>query len=75
MQFVEKFEAICRMTDDKVYSLGLFDSYDDANDAAILQASVALPDECMKAYQINKVYINIPVFTTTAPDAEDAAAL
>lgn len=70
MQFVEKFEPLCRMTSDDIISLGLFDSYEDANDAAILQASVALPQECMKAYQINKVYINIPAYTTADPDPE-----
>lgn len=63
MQFVEKFEAVCRMMDDNVVSLGLFDSYEEANDNAIIQASVTLPNECVKAYQINKVYINLPVWT------------
>lgn len=67
MQFVEKYEAICRMCNDSVVSLGLFDSYEDANDNAIMQASVALPQECVKAYQIQKVYINIPVFTSDTP--------
>lgn len=67
MQFVEKYEAICRMIDDKVISLGLFDTYEEANDHAIMQASVALPQECVKAYQIQKVYINIPVFTSSTP--------
>ena len=64
MRFVVKFEAMCRMINDEVITLGLFDSYDEASDAAIMQASVALPNECMKAFQINKVYINVPVFTT-----------
>ena len=50
--------------DDNVVSLGLFDSYEEANDNAIIQASVTLPNECVKAYQINKVYINIPVWTS-----------
>ena len=67
MQFTEKFEVICRMIDDRVVSLGLFNSYEEANDCAIMQASVALPDECVKAYQIQKVYINIPVFTSDTP--------
>jgi len=67
MQFKEKFEVICRMTNDEVISLGLFDTYEDANDNAIMQASVALPHECVKAYQIQKVYINIPVFTSNTP--------
>lgn len=64
MRFVGKFEVMCRMINDEVITLGLFDTYEEANDAAIMQASVALPEECMKAFQINKVYINVPVFTT-----------
>lgn len=64
MQFVERFEAICCMIDESVVSLGLFNTYEEANDAAIMQASCNLPKECMKAYQINKVYINLPVWTS-----------
>lgn len=52
------------MIDETVVSLGLFNTYEEANDAAIMQASCTLPKECMKAYQINKVYINLPVWTS-----------
>ena len=58
MMFVPRYEPICRLMDDSVISLGLFDSYERANDAAILYASENLPEERIKAYQIIKSYIN-----------------
>lgn len=64
MKFSEQFEAIVRLCDDNLVSLGLFEEYDDAYDAAILQASVMLPEECVKCFQVNKVYINTDCFTT-----------
>ena len=64
MQFVDKFEVICRLTDGNVYSLGLFPSYEEADDAAILQASVKLPEECVVCYEIHKVIINLPVWNS-----------
>ena len=67
MRFVEKFEPICRMTDNSLRSLGLYDTYEEANDHAVMQASVNLPEECMKAYEIHKVYINVPVWTNETP--------
>ena len=64
MQFVERFEPICRLISGDVVSLGLYKSYEEANDAAILQASVNLPEECVTCYTITKVYVNAPVWTS-----------
>lgn len=58
MMFVPRYEPICRLMDDSVISLGLFESYERANDEAILYASEKLPEERIKAYQIIKSYIN-----------------
>lgn len=61
MMFVPRYEPICRLMDDSVISLGLFESYERANDAAILYASEKLPEERIKAYQIIKSYVNTNV--------------
>ena len=58
MMFVEKFEPICRTVDDTIVSRGLYDTYDEANDAAVSFAASRLPEETVKAYQIVKCYIN-----------------
>ena len=58
MLFEEKYEGIVRLADDTVATLGLFDSYYEAYDAVILTAAKDLPNESVKAFQINKVYIN-----------------
>ena len=58
MRFIEVYEPMLRMDDDSVISLGLFASYELANDAAVLKASEQLPNETVKAYEIHKVYIN-----------------
>lgn len=59
MTFVERFEPIVRTADDTLASLGLFNSYEEANDAAIMFASKNLPVETVKAYEIRKAYINV----------------
>ena len=59
MLIKEKFEPICRLHDDTIISLGLFDSYGEAYDAAIIRAASQLPNETLKVFQINKVYVNI----------------
>ena len=64
MRFVEKFEPICRMKGGELISLGLFNSYEEANDAAIIQASVTLPEESMQCYEIHKVHINQALWTS-----------
>ena len=64
VQFVDKFEVICRLTDGNVYSLGLFTSYEEADDASILKASVKLPEDCVVCYEIHKVRINLPVWNS-----------
>lgn len=58
MRFVEKFEGIVRLADDSVFTTELFDTYEEANDAIINAAAQDLPNESVKAYQINKLYIN-----------------
>lgn len=58
MMFVPMYEPVCRLVDDTVVSLGLFNSYEEANDAAIYRAAEKLPQESVKAYQIIKSYIN-----------------
>ena len=58
MRFVEKFEGVVRLADDSVFTTNLYDTYEEANDAIISAAAKDLPNESVKAYQINKVYIN-----------------
>ena len=65
MQFVEKFEPVCRLIDGSVVSLGLYDMYDEAQKQAIMQANSKLPEEFVVAYQINKVYLNLPAYAVT----------
>ena len=62
MRFVEKFEPIVRMIDDSIVDMGLYDSYEEANDAAITLAICDLPTENVKAYEIRKCYINTTVW-------------
>lgn len=62
MQFVEKYEPIVRMIDDSIVAMNLYDSYEEANDAVIQLAASDLPTENVKAYQINKVYVNAAVW-------------
>ena len=57
MKFVEKFQPICSI-DDKPVALGLYETYDEAKDAAIITATEQLPTETVKAFTITKVYIN-----------------
>lgn len=59
MQFVKKFEPIIRTTDNLTASLGLFDSYEQANDAVIIYASQELPKETVAFYQIIEVNQNL----------------
>lgn len=46
------------MADDTIVNLGMFDSYEEANDFAISVAASDLPKETMKCYQINHVRVN-----------------
>lgn len=66
MMFVPMYEPICRLVDDSVISLGLFNSYEEANDAAISRAAEKLPQESIKAYQIIKSYVNTAAMDFTA---------
>lgn len=61
MMFVEKFEPVCRTVEDTLVSRGLYDTYEEANDAAIAFAASRLPEETVKAYQIVKCYVNTAV--------------
>lgn len=61
MLFEEKYEGIVRLADDTVVTTELFDSYDETYDAIILAAAKDLPNESVKAFQINKVYINTAI--------------
>jgi hypothetical protein len=58
MQFVERYEAFCRIVNDDVISLGTFDTHEEAVDAAIRFASEELPTERVKAFQVQHVYLN-----------------
>ena len=58
MQFVEKFVGVIRDNSDCLFETTMFDSYEEANDAIINAAAQDLPTETVKAYQINKVYVN-----------------
>lgn len=58
MRFVEKFEVACVLGNNDIVGAGVFDSYEEANDAAILKASEELPKETVKFYTINKFYAN-----------------
>lgn len=50
------------MVDDTIVNLGMFDSYEEANDYAISIAASDLPTENMKCYQINHVRVNMAVW-------------
>ena len=63
MKIQERYELICRLIDDNVISLGVFHTYDEAKQAGINQALVTQPDECIKSFQIMKVFVNTDVFT------------
>ena len=58
MMFVDRFEPLVRTVDDVVVSLGLCNTYSEAQDRAILFASEELPQERVIAYQINHVFVN-----------------
>ena len=55
------------MDTDAIVSLGWFDSYEEANDAALRFAASELPKEKVKAYQILKQYINVPMLDVNNP--------
>lgn len=67
MKFEEIYEPIVRMDTDAIVSLGWFDSYEEANDAALRFAASELPKEKVKAYQILKQYINVPMLDVNNP--------
>ena len=67
MRFVEKFEVYTRTIDGCLNLLGTFDTYDDAYEAAILQASAKLPQETVTCFEIHKLYANVPVWTSATP--------
>ena len=67
MRFVEKYECTCLGLDDKAFSLGLYDTYEEAKDHGLLQASTNLPKESIKAFRIDKLFINIPVWSNPNP--------
>lgn len=58
MMFVDRFEPIVRTVDDVVVSLGLCNTYSEAQDRAILFSSEELPQERVIAYEINHVFVN-----------------
>lgn len=66
MMFVPMYEPVCRLINDSIISLGLFNSYEEANDAAISRAADNLPQESIKAYQIVKSYVNTAAMDFTA---------
>ncbi len=67
MMFVIKYEPICILVDNSVITLGLFNSYEEANDAAISRASESLPKESVRAYQINKCFCNAAIMDVNNP--------
>ena len=63
VRIVEKFEPLVRKTDDELVSLGLFDTYGEAYDEVVRVGSSELPNnELVKAFQINKVFVNTAVY-------------
>ena len=58
MMFVDRFEPIVRTVDDVVVSLGLCNTYSEAQDRAILFSSEELPQERVKAFEIHHVFVN-----------------
>ena len=61
MLFKSKFETLCARTDGSAVSLGLYDTYDEAKSAAYNYAASELPNECVRSFQIVKVYCNANV--------------
>lgn len=59
---MKKYEPIVRLVDDSVVSIGLFDTKEEAIDAALRLAISELPNEKLKAYEIRKVFINTSVW-------------
>ena len=66
MQFVERFETFCRLVNDEVISLGTFNTFEEAQDAALMFASEELPIERVKAFQIQRVFLNVPCYPIEA---------
>ena len=66
MQFVERYEAFCRIVNDDVISLGAFDTFEEAQDTAVRFASEELPTERVKAFQIQRVFLNVPCYPAEA---------
>ena len=56
--FVEQFEAVVRLTDNSIVSLGPYDTYDECFDDAIRFAAKSLPTETVIGFMINKSFIN-----------------
>lgn len=67
MQVVKQYETIVRLTDDSVVDLGLYDTKEEAIDAALRLAISELPHEKLKAYEIRKVFINTSVWPLDKP--------
>ncbi len=56
-----------RLADDTVIDLGLFDTKEEAIDAALRLAISDLPNETVKAYEIRKCFINTSVWPLDKP--------
>ena len=58
MMFVRKFEAVVRLTDNSLITLGPFDSYGECYDQVILYTAESLPIETVIGFMINETFIN-----------------
>lgn len=65
MNFKPKFECLCARVDGTAVSLGLYDTYEEAVSAAFNYSATDLPNECVRSFQIVKVYCNTNVDWTT----------
>ena len=58
MQFVKQFELVIVFTNNQAIIYGVYESYEEAYDAAIIEASKNLPIENVKGFTINETYLN-----------------
>ena len=61
MQIEAAYEVVVQSVDNKIYVLGIYETYAEAYDAAVLDAAKELPKETVKSFMINDIYINVAV--------------